>query len=546
MNRRIFLGLAAAAALPAATRPNVIFVLTDDQGFGDLSIHGNPHLQTPNMDAIARDGVQFTQFQVCPVCSPTRSSLMTGRYNYRTGIVDTFLGRSLMYPDEVTIAEVLGDAGYRTGIFGKWHLGDNYPMRAMDQGFQEALVLKGGGIGQASDPPGSSYFDPILFHNGVQKKYTGYCTDVYFNEAMRWIEADRSKPYFAYLPTNAPHSPLQVDDKYADPFRAKGLHDETARVYGMVKNIDDNLGNLLAMLKRTNQERDTIVMFMTDNGAIGEPRFNAGLRGEKTTPYQNGIHVPFFLRWPARVKPNSKVDRIAAHIDLFPTLLEACGVSMPPKLKIDGRSILPLAEGKSPAWPDRALFTQWHRGDRPEPFRSSAVRTQRYKLINGVELYDLEADPGEKHDIAAANPEIVADLRQRYTAWFADVAAPRDYAPSRIYIGTKYENPVVLTRQDWRVAPEAKGPAVGWWEVDVKTAGRYKITVTLDANVPAGEALFELNGIVKSAAIARGAASCEFPNVQLPAGTGRLRFTLKSGSRELGAKFVDVFQLAAP
>ena len=546
MNRRIFLGLAAAAALPAATRPNVIFVLTDDQGFGDLSIHGNPHLQTPNMDAIARDGVQFTQFQVCPVCSPTRSSLMTGRYNYRTGIVDTFLGRSLMYPDEVTIAEVLGDAGDRTGIFGKWHLGDNYPMRAMDQGFQEALVLKGGGIGQASDPPGSSYFDPILFHNGVQKKYTGYCTDVYFNEAMRWIEADRSKPYFAYLPTNAPHSPLQVDDKYADPFRAKGLHDETARVYGMVKNIDDNLGNLLAMLKRTNQERDTIVMFMTDNGAIGEPRFNAGLRGEKTTPYQNGIHVPFFLRWPARVKPNSKVDRIAAHIDLFPTLLEACGVSMPPKLKIDGRSILPLAEGKSPAWPDRALFTQWHRGDRPEPFRSSAVRTQRYKLINGVELYDLEADPGEKHDIAAANPEIVADLRQRYTAWFADVAAPRDYAPSRIYIGTKYENPVVLTRQDWRVAPEAKGPAVGWWEVDVKTAGRYKITVTLDANVPAGEALFELNGIVKSAAIARGAASCEFPNVQLPAGTGRLRFTLKSGSRELGAKFVDVFQLAAP
>jgi len=544
MERREFLSMAFSAALPqAAPRPNVVLVLTDDQGFGDLSLHGNPHLRTPHMDSVANDGMQFTQFQVCPVCSPTRSSLLTGRYNYRTGIVDTFLGRSMMYPDEVTIAEVLSGAGYRTGIFGKWHLGDNYPMRAMDQGFQETLVHKGGGIGQASDPPGSSYFDPILFHNGVQKQYKGYCTDVFFDGAMQWIAADKSKPFFAYIPTNAPHSPLQISDSYADPFRAKGLSDETARVYGMVKNIDDNLGRLLAKLKELGKERETIVIFMTDNGAIGEARFDAGLRGTKTTPYQNGIQVPFFLRWPGKVTPGSKVDRIAAHIDVFPTLLAACGVAMPAKLKIDGLSLMPLIEGRSAAWPDRMLFTQWHRGDHPEPFRGSAVRSQRYKLINGVELYDMEADPGEKKDIADSHPDVVKTMRAEYSKWFADVSSTRNYVPPRIYIGTTHENPVVLTRQDWRVPPDARGPAVGWWEVDVKRSGKYKITITLDKTTAAGEGVFELNGAVRSLAVERGATECVFRSVPINAGTGPLRFTLKAGGKEVGAKFVEVLQI---
>ena len=274
---------------------------------------------------------------------------MTGRYYYRTGVVDTFLGRSLMYPDETTIAELLGKAGYRTGIWGKWHLGDNYPMRAMDQGFQEALVIRGGGIGQRRSP-GSSYFDPILFHNGEQVKHRGYCTDVYFDAALAWIEENRTRPFFAYLPTNAPHGPLEIDEKYVAPFRDLGLSDDTAKVYGMVANIDENVGRLLAKLRELDLERDTIVIFMTDNGPRPE-RYNAGMRDLKGSPYQGGIRVPFFVRWPARLRAGRKVDRIAADIDILPTLLEACGVPMPPEVKLDGRSLLPLALGTVAASP---------------------------------------------------------------------------------------------------------------------------------------------------------------------------------------------------
>lgn len=470
MNRRHFILSATASATSLASgatkSPNVILILTDDQGYGDLSLYGNPHLKTPNMDAVGKEGVQFSQFQVCPVCSPTRSSLMTGRYNYRTGIVDTFLGRSMMYPDEVTVAEILRDNGYRTGIFGKWHLGDNYPMRSCDQGFQESLVIKGGGIGQPSDPPGSGYFDPVLQHNGVQKKYSGHCTDVFFDAATEWIERAGSKPFFAYIPTNAPHSPLVVSEQWSGPYAKMGLADDVAKVYGMIANIDWNLGKLTARLRAMGAERDTILIFMGDNGSTGRSvRYNAGMRALKGTPYQGGIRVPFFVRWPGHLAPRT-TDRIAAHIDVLPTILDACGVKKPARLQIDGKSLLSLADGSAKNWPDRMLFTQWHRGDQPEAFRDSAVRTQRYKLINGKELYDLEADPAESHDIAAAHPDIVAELRKGYSEWFASVSAVRHFIPPRIYIGTEHENPVVLTRQDWRVPPGERPQRgvqqVGW------------------------------------------------------------------------------------
>jgi arylsulfatase A-like enzyme len=542
-NRREFLSsFLASAPLLAQTqrrRPNIILILTDDQGYGDLSIHGNPYLKTPNLDSIAKDGVQFTQFQVCPVCSPTRSSLMTGRYNYRTGAIDTFLGRSMMYPDEVTLAEVLGGAGYQTGIWGKWHLGDNYPMRAMDQGFQESLVHRGGGIGQNSDPPGSSYFDPILFHNGKQVQRRGYCTDVFFNSAMEWIEAHKSEPFFAYLPTNAPHGPLQIDEAHVAPFRRPEIDQTTAKVYGMVANIDENIGRLLARLRALGLERDTILIFITDNGPTPK-RYNAGMRGIKTGVYQGGIRVPCFVRWPARLRAGDKVDRIAAHIDVFPTLLEACGVARPAGVRIDGRSLLPLAEGKAGAWPDRMLFTQWHRGDQPEPFRNCAVRTQRYKLVDGKELYDLEADPGEKQDIAAANPEVVARQRAGYEEWFRDVSSVRHYAPPRIYIGTSHENPVVLTRQDWRTPPEPGAAGPPWWEVDVRRACKCDIALTLDPIDKDTEAYFELGATSRKLAVAKGAAECRFTSVPLPAGPGQLKAYVRSGPTSKGARFVEL------
>jgi arylsulfatase A-like enzyme len=333
VNRRQFLAtpaLATAALAAPVRRPNVVFILTDDQGYGDVGIHGNDKIRTPNMDRVAREGIQFTQFHANPVCSPTRASLMTGRYYYRTGVVDTYLGRSMMYPDEVTVAEMLAPAGYRTGIFGKWHLGDNYPLRAIDQGFQDAVVIKGGGLRQpAGIPGGDGYFDPILLNNGKPQRYQGYCTDIYTDEALKFMERNRTRPFFLYLPTNAPHGPLEIGDSWVEPYRKMGLSDTTAKIYGMVANVDHNIGRVLAKLSELKLEQDTIVIFMTDNGPQQGDRFNGGMRGRKGTVYEGGIRVPFFVRWPRMVQPGTKTDRLAAHIDVLPTLLDACGAPLP-------------------------------------------------------------------------------------------------------------------------------------------------------------------------------------------------------------------------
>ncbi len=531
MTRRSFLASSAAAAAQtaAAKKPSVILIMSDDQGYGDLSLHGNTHLQTPNMDRIASEGAQFTQFQVCPVCSPTRASLMTGRYNYRTGVVDTFKGRSMMDPREQTAAELFRDAGYQTGIFGKWHLGDNYPMRAHDQGFAESLVHGGGGLAQPSDPPpGNHYFDPTLLRNGRFEKVEGYCTDIFFREAIRFIEKNREKPYFLYIATNAPHTPLEVSDAYVEPFKNKGLDETTQKVYAMVKNLDDNLGRLLAKVTDPN----TIVIFMTDNGPQ-QPRYVAGMRGRKGTVYQGGIRVPFFLRWPAKLAPNTKVDRIAAHIDVLPTLLDACAIR--PKLapKFDGRSLLPLLTG-SPAWPDRTLHTQWHRGDAPQLFRAHTARSQRWKLVNGTELYDMETDPAETNDLSAANPDQVLKMRLATEAWFRDVSATRGgYAPPRIYIGTPHENPVLLTRQDRRDTPPG-------WAVDVRTPGQYEITI-LSKPVPApAQASFHLGAVTQTATLAQGEQHIKIGPVRLPAGPGHLAAKISIADTALEVLYVDV------
>jgi len=540
--------LAATASPPpllraAPERPNVVVIITDDQGYGDLSLHGNPHLATPNLDRIAQEGVRFTQFQVTPVCSPTRAGLLTGRYHYRTGVVDTYLGRSLMHADEVTLAELLRDQGYRTGLFGKWHLGDNYPLRAIDQGFQTALCHRGGGISQPSDPPGNSYFDPVLEDNGRPVRMKGYCTDIFFHRAIEFIEANRDRPFLAWIATNAPHTPLEVAEELVAPFRARGLDETTARIYGMVRNIDDNVGRLLARLERLGLEKDTIVVFLTDNGPQ-QARYNAGMRGLKGTVYQGGIRVPLFLRWPRALQAGRAVEALASSIDLMPTLLEACGLRPPKGLQLDGRSLLGLAAGRQVIWPERTLFVQWHRGDAPEPFRNVAVRTSRYKLVDGKELYDLEKDPGEEQDIAAEQPRMVAALRAAYERWFQDVSATRGYAPPRIYLGTEHENPVTLTRQDWRGPRASWAPdGLGYWEVDVRRAGRYEIRLRMAPAPADGVARFRLNNVTVEAPVKRGAAECLFPAVELESGPGRAEPVLIFGDTELGVHYLDVRRL---
>lgn len=546
LTRRSLLQAAALAAPTIAQsrqRPNVVLIITDDQGYGDVSLHGNPHLKTPHTDAIARDGIQFTQFQVSPVCAPTRASLMTGRYNYRTGVVDTYLGRAMMYPDEITLAEVLSESGYRTGIFGKWHLGDNYPLRAMDQGFHENVVHTGGGIGQPSDPRGNTYFDPVLFHNGKPRKYRGYCTDIFFEEAIRWIERDTRSPFFAYIATNAPHTPLQVPDSLVEPYLKMGLPEDTARIYGMCKNIDDNIGRLSSRLRALNLAENTILIFMTDNGPQQE-RYNAGLRGRKGTVYQGGIRVPFFLRWPARVKAGSLADRIAAHIDVFPTLIEACGANLPAKTRIDGRSLMPLLTGNAARWPDRTLFTQWHRGDEPELFRACAARTQRFKLVDGKELYDIESDPGETNDIASQRPEILRRLRAETEAWFQDVSSTRGYAPPRIHVGTRHENPVTLTRQDWRGAKAGwAADSVGHWEIHVAEAGDYEVRVELAEPAGPGTASLQIGSNSAIAEIPAAAIEFRFPNLTLAPGDARLQAGVQVNGAVLGPLYVHVRKL---
>jgi arylsulfatase A-like enzyme len=500
--------LGFASRLTAADRPNVLLVITDDQGYGDLGVHGNPVLNTPNLDRFARQSAWLKNFYVSPVCSPTRASLLTGLYNYRTGVVDTYLGRSMMRPDVPTLPELLAAAGYRTGLFGKWHLGDNSPLRPEDRGFQETLWHQGGGLAQPADHPDldpkTAYFDPILRRNGKDEKTKGYCTDVFTDAAVKFLTADRSKPFFAYVAYNAPHSPYQVPDdlaakyrrldlspaafpKVGQPWAAKKLDvEEIARAYGMIENIDVNFGRLLRALDDAKLADDTVVIFLTDNGP-GGVRFNAGLRARKGTVYEGGVRVPCYVRWPGKIQPGHVEETPLAHIDMTPTLLAACGVKMPGGL--DGRNFLPLLTATAGAWADRTLFFQWHRGDEPEKWRAFAARGPRYKLVQAAgvqpgkgwepkyELFDIGNDPFEQHDQAETLPGEAAKLKKEYEAWFDDVTA-KGFDPPRIVVGSEKENPVRLSRQDWR------GPRAGWaaesegyWEVTVARGGKYRLTI---------------------------------------------------------------------
>ena len=439
---------------------------------------------------------------------------MTGRYNYRTRAVDTFVGRAMMEPAEVTIAEVLQDAGYATGLFGKWHLGDNYPMRPQDQGFEEVLMHRGGGIGQPSDPPAGEnrYTDPVLFENGIEKSFEGYCADLYFDHAMKWMEGEHrtGRPFFAYIASNTPHGPYHdVPEDLYRKYKQKDLSkvilsedgekdaDTVARIFAMVENIDQNMGRLLAWLDELGLVENTIVIFLTDNGP-NTLRYVGDLRGMKTHVHGGGIRTSFFLRWPKRVNGGRKIDTMAAHIDVMPTLLESAGVDPPASLKMDGVSFVPELEGSAMNRPERALFIQAHRGDVPQMYHHVSIHTDRWKLVNPSgfgnevmtgepvwELYDLSTDPGESNNLAAQHPKQVERLEKQYEDWFKDVSSTRadNYAPPRIIVGSTHEPVTVLTRQDWRHfqgrpwAPDSNGA----WKIHAEAAGAYRVSVLLES-----------------------------------------------------------------
>ena len=531
-----------AHSLLTGSPPNIILVLTDDQGYGDIGVHGNDMIKTPNMDRLANESVELTQFYCSPVCAPTRASLLTGRYNYRTGVVHTSRGAAKMHTDEVTIAEMLSDAGYKTGIFGKWHLGDNYPMRPSEQGFQESLIHLSGGIGQTPDIP-NSYFDPKLWHNNEPEEYKGYCTDIFTDAAIEFIEENKDHPFFAYIPYNAPHIPLIIGEGYYKPYMAMGLSETVARIYGMMTNIDDNLGRLFSVLKRLNLDENTIFIFMSDNGPARPQRYNSGLRGIKAQTYDGGTRVPFYIKWPDKFKAGKKVDRIAAHIDFTPTVLEALGIAKPETVKFDGVSLMPLLTKDNVHWQNRALYFQFNRGMIPRIYQNCSARSQRYKLVSAhgysrerdsslpdlkpdFELYDMSVDPNETNNISEEHPDIVARMREGYEAWFKEMVTSRNIEPGIIYIGSEKSNPVHLTR--YQDASYVGGISQGW-PVKILTSGKYKISINRIGHKDKAMLFVEFGNYTAKKTLFTGENRAVF---QLPSGSGMLKIWFEEDGKE--------------
>ncbi|MEE2888360.1 MAG: arylsulfatase [Planctomycetota bacterium] len=552
-------------------RPNVILVITDDQGYGDVGFHGNSMIQTPNMDALAKQSVRLTDFHVDPTCSPTRSALMSGRYSTRTGVWHTIMGRSLMDGDELTVAEALAANGYRTGMYGKWHLGENYPLRPLDQGFHTAVHHGGGGVGQGPDYWGNDYFDDTYWRDGVAEKFEGYCTDVWFREAMKFVESSKDRPFFCYLSTNAPHGPYLVDKKWSEPYVKKGVAASQAKFYGMVENIDWNLGKLIAQLDRLGIADNTILIFMTDNGTaagrVDQKRvragkwggFNAGMRGNKGSEYDGGHRVPFFIRWPAGGIGGAGKARedgyLSAHIDVLPTLMGLCGATKPDGPPLDGIDLSKRLRAGGTVMPNRTLFVHSQRIPDPQMWRKCSVMTERWRLVNGKQLFDIQSDPGQRQEISAEHPQVVQVLTGEYQAWWKSLSTVFD-RPIRIGLGSDAELVTQLHPHDWQVSSQGKSSwhqshvkrghmGQGRWFVDVKRAGRYLIELRrwprhLDKGLEASAAKIEIGGREEVRDVRATDTKVTF-TVDLKAGPTTLQtwFTLPNGKTR-GAYFAYV------
>ncbi len=596
--KRIVFTLAVAVALatagcskPVDDRPNIILVMTDDQGYGDIGALGNTKIRTPNLDALHAESVRMTDFHVDPTCSPTRSALVTGRYSSRTGVWHTIMGRSIVHREETTFADVLAGAGYATAFFGKWHLGDNSPYRPIDRGFEEAVYHGGGGVGQTPDYWGNDYFDDTYWHNGEPKPYEGYCTDVFFDNALRFVDErveEGGAPFFIYLATNAPHGPFLVDESYSKPYEDMGVPAQMSKFYGMIENIDDNMGRLVAKLEAHGIADNTLLVFMTDNGTaagvtnthptqrVGSQDgkllerareeeeagmwqgFNAGMRGRKGSEYDGGHRVPFFVRWPGGGLGEPRdVDTLSAHIDVLPTFADVAGIGERANLDWDGTSLLPLLRGEG--WRDRTLVVHSQRIRYPERWRKSSVMTENYRLINGEELYDISADPGQLEDIAEQQPEVVSSLRADYDAWWNRISN-RFQEHVSLDVGSDAENPARITAHDWLPPDDStsvpwnqghvrQAPAVnGTWNINVTEAGTYEFELfqrdrPAEHPIEATEATVRIGESEANASIEPGSASVRL-TMELPRGrtTMQTRFTAPDGT-ERGAFFVYVKRL---
>lgn len=466
------------------TKPNVILILSDDQGWGDFRSNGNSVVNTPVLDKLAKDGASFSKFYVSPLCAPTRASLLTGRYHLRTGAFYVTKGTETVREEETTIAEALKSAGYATGCFGKWHNGAHFPNHPNGQGFDSFFGFCGGHL--------TNYFNAEIEYNRVPVKAPGFITDVLTDSAMAFIERNKERPFFCYIPYNTPHSPFQVPDRYFDKYKKLGQDDVLASVYGMVENMDDNIGRILNHVTDLGLENNTIIIFMTDNGPQTY-RYNGVMKGKKGDVDEGGVRVPLFIKYPGKFKSGLTINSATAHIDLFPTIMELCGVSNFKTLPLDGISLVPLLYNKTEKFIARSLFTHVSRSDKFTKY-PGAVRKDNYLLVLQNKenfLFDLQADPGQKKDMKESKTEVLKELTGKYDEWFKDVTSKglkRSAIPvvaevsvielpaheaftsgSLKYMGVKgYAH-------DWLINWSKDANASCWWELDIKDSGNYEI-----------------------------------------------------------------------
>jgi len=546
----------------AADKPNVILLLTDDQGYGDLSCHGNGVLRTPNLDQLHRQSIRFTDFHVAPMCTPTRGQLMSGLDALRNRARHVCGGLTMLRPDVPTMGDIFNAGGYRTGIFGKWHLGDSYPYLPQYRGFQEAVHHKSWGITSAADYWGNDYFDDTYYHNGRAEKYQGYCNDVWFRLAMQWIGgcAAKKEPFFCYLPTNVPHGPHFVAEGYAAPYRKAGL---PAAFFGMIANLDENVGKLLTMLDQTGLADNTILIFMTDNGGTpGAKVFNAGMRGAKTSLYDGGHRVPCFVRWPGGgLREPADIGELTTCQDLLPTLIDLCGLKAPPDARFDGVSLAGLLRGSQNALTDRMVVVQYHI---EIPKWNSTVMWRKWRLVKGEELYDIGGDPGQKVNVAELHPDVAKAMREHYERWWTQVE-PIAKEPCYVHIGADKENPTTLTCADWYMIyadnfGHLQGGNNSHWNILVERDGQYEFTLSrwpaeadtaLDAPLkgpsgqgkalPIAKARLKIDQFDGSKSVASNDKSVTFA-VSLKAGKARLQtwFYDKADNELCGAYYARV------
>lgn len=565
----VVLPVAAQVKDGSAKKPNVILIITDDQGYGEIGAHGHPVLKTPNLDILHGESVRMTDFHVDPTCSPSRAALLTGRYSTRTGVWHTINGRSMMRGEELTLAEIFKANGYETAMIGKWHLGTNYPCRPSDQGFDHTIWHLDGCIGGGPDYWDNDYFDDTYMKNGEWTKFKGYCTDVWFDEAAKWVEEKKDKPFFLFLSTNAPHGPYIVEEKYSKPYVDAGMPETLAIFYGMIANIDANIGKFRKKIEDLYLAENTLLIFLTDNGTAagwicqesGFEYYNAGMRGWKSFAWEGGHRVPIFWYWPkGQLTGGRDINEMTAHFDVLPTLVDLLELKKPEGPKLDGISMTGLLNGvEEETFPVRTLFTHVQRAHTPPKWEASAAMRGPWRLIDGEMLYDLRDDPGQQTDIASKHPEIVEELRAEYETWWKSLEDDMKQTV-RIVLGGK-QDPTVLYSHDWLMPTTVvtawhqngirRGDLInGPWNVEVEKDGRYEITLFrwapyLNKEMKMKEARVEIAGFKETMELKSTATEAKFEANLKEGPTQLMTWLVRPDGGESGAYYTRVRYLGS-